>query len=764
MKRVVFVLALLLVSCAHVSSRPMTPATMNLGFEDGDALPTGWNTGALGGFDVSADTAVMRGGRRSVRITSTTKGRYGSLLRTVDAGPLVGKRVRLHGWVRTKGVTGWAVVFLRVDGGESAYVMSDGPLGTTSEWKEIVADAAIAPGRELTLGVALGGEGTAWFDDLSLEVIEPKAAVNVHLAGRVLDSTGAGVAGAEVALISPSGLVSQHVRSAADGAFDFATVAGKWGVSANAPGRIELVGTFIEPREYLQSTQLTLTLAAKDGVTVKGEVAGAIPEGACLRVAAYSKLEGDVWAVPLGKDGKFATTLPRSEQFGIAAISGLSGRGKALREGDVATAALDLIVERAPPPSVVSWISSNATSLSTVDPNVALENPAALRKLVGTARVVGLGEATHGTREFLQLKHRIFRALIGEGFTFFALEIGQTDARAINAYVLHGTGTARTALGAAEMWVWENEEVLELIEWMRAWNADASHQTKVQFVGFDMQNPRSSLRAVREYLVRVAPDEAPKWLAPLEVLGHDAGMAGFVALSKEQQAETVAAVGTLLERFDASRRAWETASSANDFLVARQDARTLQQAATQYAVGAINADGSAKRDEAMAENIKWLHDNLPSGARMVVSAHNLHIADVKARMGKTLRASLGAAWLSVGLELGDGDFQALRMRDDGARANIEAIRFAPPPEALANAALLRGGPGVFALDLRALPSSGEVAAYFRSPQLVREAGYGVHPDAPLVTPQVLAERFDALLFVAHTTRSRQLAVDFTRLP
>jgi len=149
---------------------------------------------------------------------------------------------------------------------------------------------------------------------------------------------------------------------------------------------------------------------------------------------------------------------------------------------------------------------------------------------------------------------------------------------------------------------------------------------------------------------------------------------------------------------------------------------------------------------------------------MVVSAHNLHVADVKGRMGHFLRASLGSAWLAVGLELGDGTFQALRARTDGARPNIEAISLARPRVGLANTALLESGPQIHALDLRTLPPQGEVAAWFRSPQLVREVGYVFQSEAALTAPQVLAERFDAPLFVPHTTRPRPPEVDLPRVP
>ncbi|MCC6242962.1 MAG: erythromycin esterase family protein [Gemmatimonadaceae bacterium] len=758
-------LTLQLVACAHTPSRVVPAASMNLGFEEAQGrLPAGWNAGPLGGFHVAADSETVHTGVRSVRITSSPDGRYGSLVKRIDAGPLVGKRVRLHGWVKTQGVMGWAVVFLRVDGGESAYVMSDGPVGTSAGWSEIVADAMIAPGKELTLGIALGGDGTTWFDDLTLEVVEPKPEVPIQLGGRVVDSLGRPVAGAEVALIAASGAIAQHARASADGAFQFRATSGKWALSAHASGRGGITGTFLETRDFDTNATLSLVLSAQKGVTVQGRVVGTVPDGAYLRVAAYSNFNGDVWAVPLGTDGTFAATLPSADRYAISVLSGGSGTGDAKREGDVANAVLDVLLERPVPASVPAWISRNMIPLSTADPNVPLVFSAGLRQLVGAARVVALGEATHGTREFFQLKHRIFRTLVDQGFTVFALESGQVDTRAVNAYVVDGVGNAREALGTVSMWMWETEEFFALVEWMRMWNSDPTHRKKLQFVGFDMQNPSSGVKAVRQFLNRVAPADAAALLAPIEMLQHAAGLTGFGTLPKDKQAEVVAAVAALNARFVQSQGAWEAATSPTAFAVARQDARTVQQAVEYMAAGMMSAKSRSLRDDAMAENIMWHYRNLPPGERMVVSAHNLHIADVPARMGKPLRAALGSDWLTIGFQFGDGSFQAQRARTDGALANIEAITLAPPGDHLANAALLEGGDNVYALDLRTLPASGEVASWFRSPQFVREIGYGFQSEAGMTAPQILAERYDALLFVAHTTRARGMAVDFTRLP
>ena len=127
--------------------------------------------------------------------------------------------------------------------------------------------------------------------------------------------------------------------------------------------------------------------------------------------------------------------------------------------------------------------------------------------MIGDARIVSLGEATHGTREFFQLKHRLLEYCVSElGFTIFGIEASYPECLRINDYVLHGTGNPADALASQRFWTWDTEEVLALIEWMRIWNS--THTRKVKFYGFDMQFPTEAALRLLDYLKRVAPDLA----------------------------------------------------------------------------------------------------------------------------------------------------------------------------------------------------------------------------------------------------------------
>jgi erythromycin esterase len=139
--------------------------------------------------------------------------------------------------------------------------------------------------------------------------------------------------------------------------------------------------------------------------------------------------------------------------------------------------------------------------------------------MIGNATVVGLGEGTHGTREFSRMKHRIFEFLVERmGFTVFAFEANLPEAFAVNDYILTGKGDPKAALKGLYFWTSNTTEVLDLIEWMRQWNAEPRHAKKLKFYGVDMQFTPVAARNVIAALP--AGDPARDALQPLLFRRH----------------------------------------------------------------------------------------------------------------------------------------------------------------------------------------------------------------------------------------------------
>jgi erythromycin esterase-like protein len=182
--------------------------------------------------------------------------------------------------------------------------------------------------------------------------------------------------------------------------------------------------------------------------------------------------------------------------------------------------------------AAIEWIRHNAIPIQTVEAGHGFADLQPLDKVIGNARVVELGEATHGTREFFQLKHRLIEYLATQkGFTIFSIEANMPEAYRLNDYVLHGNGDPKQLLKGMYFWTWDTQEVLDMILWMREFNA--SGKGRIEFTGFDMQTPTLPLETVRKFLSHQDPAYFSATLDPLysEVQRSESTQTGFAVAS-----------------------------------------------------------------------------------------------------------------------------------------------------------------------------------------------------------------------------------------
>jgi erythromycin esterase len=106
--------------------------------------------------------------------------------------------------------------------------------------------------------------------------------------------------------------------------------------------------------------------------------------------------------------------------------------------------------------------------IDSISSQSGFEDLRPLQSTILNARIVAMGEATHGTHEFFQLKHRMLEFLVERmGFTVFGIEANWPESLAINDYVLNGNGDPAEALAGLYFWTWNTKEVLDMIQWMR---------------------------------------------------------------------------------------------------------------------------------------------------------------------------------------------------------------------------------------------------------------------------------------------------------
>jgi len=280
-----------------------------------------------------------------------------------------------------------------------------------------------------------------------------------------------------------------------------------------------------------------------------------------------------------------------------------------------------------------------------------------LMDLVGDARVVLLGEATHGTREFYRARAHITRRLIQDkGFTAVAVEADWPDAYRVNRYVL---GRSRDADGVAALgdfkrfpiWMWRNREVLNFVTWLRAHNDGQPAASKVGFYGLDLYSLHASMEAVLGYLEGIDPESARRArsrYACFDHYGEDTQSYGYAAgfgLTKTCEDEVVAQLQDMHRR-GAEYLRRDGFVAEDEFFFAEQNARLVKNAERYYrSMFQGRVSSWNVRDQHMAETLNALVAHLSrrhSQAKIVVWEHNSHLGDARAtQMGESGELNVG---------------------------------------------------------------------------------------------------------------------------
>jgi erythromycin esterase-like protein len=393
----------------------------------------------------------------------------------------------------------------------------------------------------------------------------------------------------------------------------------------------------------------------------------------------------------------------------------------------------------------------------------------ALLDRIGEARVVLLGEASHGTHEFYRERALITRRLIAEkGFGAVVVEADWPDASRVDRYVrgLPGDEEAVDALGGFKrfpVWMWRNADVLDFLGWLRAHNdAVADPARRAGFYGMDLYSLHSSMQAVLRYLDRVDPPagrRARDRYACFDHFGEDPqayGYATSLGLSDDCHEHVVTTLVEMTRRaLDYARR--DGLGAMDDFFQAEQNARLVKDAEGYYrAMFGGRASSWNLRDQHMTDTLASVIGHLEGTgrpARAVVWAHNSHLGDARftemgeggeVNVGQLARERFGREVVSVGFTTHTGTVTAASEWD----APAERKRVRPSLAGSYESLFHEVGMDRFLLML------GDAApAGLHEPRLERAIGVIYRPDTERISHYFharLPQQFDAVIHVDQT--------------
>jgi erythromycin esterase len=408
-----------------------------------------------------------------------------------------------------------------------------------------------------------------------------------------------------------------------------------------------------------------------------------------------------------------------------------------------------------------------------VDRTAPPGDPADIQSLpeaLGDAAIVGLGEATYGTREFFQLKHRILRSLVLEhGVRTVTFENGFARTRALDDYVRRGEGDARTALSTSLHPVWQAEAVLATVDWLRSFNAGRPAGDRVSLYGLDATSIMWPARELRSYL-RSATPPLPGESARSELNSlAEAPVSGREDGQLQRALATAGSVADALESHLADHEsAYVDATSRGEYERALRDIWTIRRARPYIRarhLGGGHLQSHSLRDESMAENVAWVRDHEDADT-VVVWAHNGHVKNgefgdpVDGRgtvpvMGRHLTEQYGdEGYYALAMDFASGSFRARNTQT----GRLDTFTVDSPDGTRPFSATMAGAdPAVFLLDFASV-SEPELRESLNGLHDLYTAGLQVDPASveERATQVDLTEAYDGVAFVEEASAARMV--------
>ncbi|MDX3925706.1 MAG: erythromycin esterase family protein [Shinella sp.] len=254
---------------------------------------------------------------------------------------------------------------------------------------------------------------------------------------------------------------------------------------------------------------------------------------------------------------------------------------------------------------------------------------------IGDARVVLLGEASHGTAEFYQARAAITRCLVEHhGFNIVAVEADWPDAERIDRYIRHRARREYDAEAFVRFpaWMWHNAEVEQFVAWLRHHNEPLAMRDRVEYRGLDMYSLHGSINTVLRYLERMDPEEAKRarerysCLTPWQEQPARYAYGTRTAHQQECEDAVVRQLGELL-----AKELEYAAMDGEDFLDAAQNARIVATSEHYYrAMYRSGNDSWNLRDRHMFDTLQAVMSARGDAAKAIVWAHNSHIGNAAA--------------------------------------------------------------------------------------------------------------------------------------
>lgn len=406
----------------------------------------------------------------------------------------------------------------------------------------------------------------------------------------------------------------------------------------------------------------------------------------------------------------------------------------------------------------IQSIKKNLHPIQTIYSNDNYDDLMPLKNILQNKTIIGMGEATHGNKEFFQMKQHVFEFLVKEtGVKVFAVEGDFGGGQTINNYILYGTGTAEDAAKSLDMAIYKTQEFTNMLKWMHDYNQTVTDKNKIHFYGFDMQRYDRNKDALFSYINKVDSSLVSDYKNGLTDLNDNT----VFDQKKEKIKPCLDKIKVIIDNLNSNKDKYIHVSSEKEYSIALEHANIILQNAT-IRYGTSNY--STTRDAYMAGNIKWIleYEKLLGNDKIFVSAHDGHIEKSSSSsfhcMGNILSDNYGKQYYALGTEFYESTFNCMDNSDNKRKLfNIKANNSGY----LANK-LMQTEINIGWMDFATASSDKVVSNLLQKPQMLHNIGESFSrwmyiSDRLYMLKQTPAKAYDGLIFIKTVTSSTPLS-------
>ena len=391
--------------------------------------------------------------------------------------------------------------------------------------------------------------------------------------------------------------------------------------------------------------------------------------------------------------------------------------------------------------AIVKAINENAFQLNDSDPNIDIDKDAKLDSIFNKVRIFGFGEATHGTKEFFNLKFKFFKYLVkNQGVRNFAIEASYANCIAINNYIKGQKNDPKELLKNIGFWIWNTQEVLELIEWMKKFNVDKIQSNQINFYGIDIMDCSNSAKIISKHLTENLYENKTQYL---DILSFYTIKDNTKYLNKNILKNHLIVMNELKEILKSSE------------VKNKELYISLQNSIIQYINFRIDYRQEI-RDKEMSENINQILHFNGNESKIFIWAHNFHIKKNNITytndyaMGHFLKEKYGNEYYSLGFDFATGAFNAYSIKNK----KIEIFSITEPMTKTSSKLFNESSFDSFFLDFNSISKIDILNNYITSKVNYRGIGSTYNPK--MVENEKLKDAYDGIIFVKQTQASTLL--------